>query len=81
MYTLQVVYYLFTQIIELQIFMMNLKDDFPHFLVQKISGVNQWTAVTVTDVSIYINHGEFYGETAAETSFSFQFFSRIVFFD
>ena len=61
--------------------MMNLKDDFPHLLVQKISGVNQWTAVTVTDVSIYINHGEFYGETVAETSFSFQFFSRIVFFD
>ena len=60
--------------------MMNLKDDYPHFLVQKISGVNQWTAVTVTDVSIYINHGEFYGETAAETSFSFQLFSRTVFF-
>ena len=60
--------------------MMNLKDDFPHFLVQKISGVNQWTAVTVANVSIYVNHGEIYGETAEETSFSFQLFSRIVFF-
>ena len=80
MYTLQVVYYLFTQIIELQIFMMNLKDGFPHSLVLKISGVNQWTAVTVANVSIYVNHGEIYGETAEETSFSFQLFSRIVFF-
>ena len=40
----------FTQIIELQIFMMTLKDDFPHLLVQKVSGVNQWTSAATSAI-------------------------------